>query len=179
VRRRKGAKTTVPAAERRPRPDLVERDFTAQAPDQLDVADITYTPTWTGFLYLAGVMDVYSRRIVGWRMATHLRTELVRDALDVALGQRRPVGVIHHSDEGCEYMSIGFGRCCRHAGVRPSMGSVGDCYDNAMAESFFATLARRPNPNMNPSTEAGQVQALPRSCCRLAGSCAAASCCLI
>ncbi len=138
--RRKGTVTTVPAAERRPQPDLVERDFTATAPDQLYVADITYVPTWAGFLYLAIVLDVFSRRVVGWCMATHLRAELVRAALDMALWQRRPCGVIHHSDQGSQYTSIDFGQRCQQAGVRPSMGSVGDCYDNAMAESFFATL---------------------------------------
>ena len=140
VTRRKGTVTTVPGEERRPQPDLVERDFTASAPNQLYVADITYIPTWAGFLYLAVVLDVFSRRIVGWRMATHLRSELVRDALDMALWQRRASGVIHHSDQGCQYTAIDFGERCREAGVRPSMGSVGDCYDNAMAESFFATL---------------------------------------
>jgi putative transposase len=140
VTRRKGTITTVAGPERRPHPDRVERDFTATVPDQLYVADITYIPTWTGFLYLAIVLDAFSRRIVGWRMATHLRTELVRGALDMALWQRRPSGVIHHSDQGCQYTSIDFGDRCREAGVRPSMGSVGDCYDNAMAESFFATL---------------------------------------
>jgi putative transposase len=140
VSRRRGAGPTVAGAERRPHPDRVERDFTATAPDQLYVADITYIPTWAGFLYLAIVLDVFSRRIVGWRMATHLRTELVRGALDMALWQRRPAGVIHHSDQGCQYTSIDFGDRCREAGVRPSMGSVGDCFDNAMAESFFATL---------------------------------------
>jgi len=140
VSRRKGTVTTVAGDERRPHPDRVERDFTATAPDQLYVADITYIPTWAGFLYLAIVLDVFSRRIVGWRMATHLRTELVRGALDMALWQRRPLDVIHHSDQGCQYTSIDFGDRCREAGVRPSMGSVGDCYDNAMAESFFATL---------------------------------------
>ena len=98
VKRRKGVVTTVPADERRPQPDLVERDFTASRPDQLYVADITYIPTWTGFLYLAMVLDVFSRRVVGWRMATHLRTELVADALDMALWQRQPYNVIHHSD---------------------------------------------------------------------------------
>ena len=140
VSRRKGTVTTVAADERRPQPDLVERDFTATAPDQLYVADITYVPTWAGFLYLAIVLDVFSRRVVGWCMATHLRAELVRSALDMALWQRRPWGVIHHSDQGCQYTSIDFGQRCQQAGVRPSMGSVGDCYDNAMAESFFATL---------------------------------------
>ncbi len=85
-------------------------------------------------------MTVFSRRIVGWSMANHLRTSLVLDALDMALAQRRPEGVIHHSDQGSQYTSIAFGTRCRRAGVRPSMGSVGDCYDNAMCESFFATL---------------------------------------
>ena len=100
----------------------------------------TYVPTWTGFLYLAVVLDVFSRRIVGWAMANHLRTELIVGALDMALERRRPEDVIHHSDQGCQYTSIEFGSRCREAGVRPSMGSVGDCFDNAMCESFFATL---------------------------------------
>ena len=104
------------------------------------MADITYIPTWAGFLYLAVVLDAFSRKIVGWAMATHLRTELVLEALNLALWQRRPVGVIHHSDQGTQYTSIAFGMRCREAGVRPSMGSVGDCFDNAMCESFFATL---------------------------------------
>jgi putative transposase len=104
------------------------------------VADITYIPTWVGFLYLAVALDVWSRRIVGWAMANHLRTELVLDALNMAVWQRQPSAVIHHSDQGCQYTSIAFGLRCREAGVRPSMGSVGDCYDNAMCESFFATL---------------------------------------
>ena len=97
-------------------------------------------PTWSGFLYLAVVLDVWSRRIVGWSMAAHLRTVLVLDALNMALSQRRPVGVILHSDQGSQYTSLAFGQRCREAGVCPSMGSVGDCYDNAMCESFFATL---------------------------------------
>ena len=137
---RKWATTTVRDEATRPAPDLVDRDFTATGPDQLWVADITYIPTWAGFLYLAVVLDVWSRRIVGWAMATHLRTELVLDALDMALWQRRPEAVIHHSDQGCQYTSLAFGGRCDKAGVRPSMGSVGDCYDNAMAESFFSTL---------------------------------------
>ena len=140
VTRRKWTKTTVRDEAGRPAPDLVDRDFTATGPDQLWVADVTYIPTWAGFLYLAVVMDVWSRRIVGWAMATHLRTELVLDALDMALWQRRPEAVIHHSDQGSQYTSVAFGGRCKQAGVRPSMGSVGDCYDNAMCESFFATL---------------------------------------
>lgn len=124
----------------RPAPDLVEREFVATAPNQLWVADITYIPTWAGFLYLAVVLDVFSRRIVGWAMETHLKTELVIDALDMAIGQRQPSTVIHHSDQGCQYTAVAFGLRCREVGVKPSMGSVGDAYDNAMCESFFATL---------------------------------------
>jgi putative transposase len=104
------------------------------------VADITYIPTWAGFLYLAVVVDVFSRRVVGWAMENHLRSELVLQALEMAYGQRRPSEVVHHSDQGTQYTSIGFGKRCEQMGVRPSMGSVGDCFDNAMAESFFATL---------------------------------------
>jgi len=121
-------------------PDLVDRNFVATAPNQLWVADITYVPCWTGWLYLAVVLDAWSRRIVGWSTATHLRTELVMDALNQAVGQRRPKEVVHHSDQGCQYTSIAFGLRCREVGVRPSMGSAGDAYDNAMCESFFATL---------------------------------------
>ena len=121
-------------------PDLVDRNFTAHRPDQLWVADITYIGTWTGFLYLAVVVDAFSRRVVGWAMATHLRAELVIDALNMAIWRRRPEGVIHHSDQGSQYTSIEFGKRCRRAGVRLSMGSRGDCYDNALCESFFATL---------------------------------------
>lgn len=140
ISRRKAPLTTIRSERARPAPDLVERDFTAEAPNQLWVADITYIPTLVGFLYLAVVLDTFSRRIVGWSMANHLRTELVLTALEMALSQRKPEGVIHHSDQGCQYTSIAFGARCRKAGVRPSMGSVGDCYDNALCESFFATL---------------------------------------
>jgi putative transposase len=140
VSRRKWIHTTVRDRNARPAPDLVERNFGAPQPNRLWVADITYIPTWAGFLYLAVVLDVFSRRIVGWAMETHLRTELVLEALDLALWQRRPAAVIHHSDQGSQYTSIQFGARCREAGVRPSMGSVGDCFDNAMCESFFATL---------------------------------------
>ena len=140
VSRRRPVYTTVRDHDARPAPDLVDRDFVAPGPDQLWVADITYIPTWAGFVYLAVVLDVWSRRVVGWALATHLRTELVLGALNMALGQRRPQAVIHHSDQGTQYTSIAFGLRCREAGVRPSMGSVGDAYDNAMCESFFATL---------------------------------------
>ena len=140
VSRRKRPITTKRDEQRRPAPDLIDRDFTAPGPDQLWVADITYVPTWAGFLYLAVVLDAWSRRVVGWAMATHLRTELVLDALNMALTQRHPTNVIHHSDQGCQYTSLAFGHRCQMMGVRPSMGSVGDAYDNAMCESFFATL---------------------------------------
>ena len=139
VTRRRSRVTTIRDGGRQA-PDLVNRDFMADRPDMLWVADITYIPTWAGFLYLAVVLDAFSRRIVGWSMATTLHTQVVLDALEMALQQRQPSGVIHHSDQGSQYTSIEFGRRCREAGVRPSMGSVGDAYDNAMAESFFATL---------------------------------------
>jgi len=138
--RRKSTITTIRSRDARPAPDLVDRNFRADRPDQLWVADITYIPTWAGFLYLAVVLDAYSRRVVGWAMANHLRTELVLDAFNMAIYRRKPDGVIHHSDQGTQYTSIAFGARCREAGVRPSMGSVGDCYDNAMCESFNATL---------------------------------------
>jgi len=121
--------------------DLVKRAFAATAPDRSWLADITYLPTWRGFLYRAVVLDACSRRVVGWSMADHLRAELVVDALDMALWSRRPAtGLVHHSDHGSQYTSLAFGRRCREAGIAVSMGSVGDCYDNALAESFFATL---------------------------------------
>jgi putative transposase len=140
VSRRPFVMTTRRDPTAQPAPDLVQRTFTVDGPNRLWVADITYIPTWAGFLYLAVVLDAWSRRVVGWAMATHLRTELVLDALNMAVGQRRPTQVIHHSDQGCQYTSLAFGRRCEDAGVRPSMGSVGDAYDNALCESFFATL---------------------------------------
>ena len=139
-RRRMGRRTTVRDPHARPAPDLVQRQFRASRRDAVWVADITYVPTATRVLYLAVVLDVWSRRVVGWAMAEHLRVELVLAALEMAVQQRRPTSVIHHSDQGCQYTAIAFGARCREAGVRPSMGSVGDCYDNALCESFFATL---------------------------------------
>ena len=141
VSRRRGfVITTRRDADRRPAPDLVNRRFIAERPDQLWVADMTYVPTWAGFIYLAVVLDAWSRRVVGWSIGEHMTAELVLAALNMALAQRRPDGVIHHSDQGCQYTSVAFGKRCREMGVRPSMGSVGDAYDNAMAESFFASL---------------------------------------
>ena len=141
VHRRHSTRTTLPDRDVAPAPDLVERMFSASCPDALWVADITYVPTWQGFLYVAVVLDAWSRRVVGWSMAGHLRTGLILDALDMAISRRRPgEGLIHHSDRGTQYTSIAFGRRCREAGIAISMGSTGDCFDNAMAESFFASL---------------------------------------
>jgi len=138
--RRRWLRTTVRRERARPAPDLVNRTFTASGPNQLWVADITYIPTWEGFLFLAVILDVFSRRIVGWAMASHMKTDLVLDALKMATEQRRPEGVIHHSDQGSQYTSYRFGSRCRALKIRQSMGSVGDCFDNAMCESFFASL---------------------------------------
>lgn len=140
VSRRKWITTTVRDHSASAAPDLVKRDFAVQGPDQLWVADITYVPTWAGFLYVAVVLDAWSRRIVGWAFAAHLRVELVLSALEMAVRQRQPRAVIHHSDHGSQYTALAFGDRCRQAGVRPSMGTVGDAFDNAMCESFFATL---------------------------------------
>lgn len=140
VHRRGFVVTTRRDKDSRPAPDLVERKFSADAPDKLWVADITYVPTWSGFLYLAVVLDVFSRRIVGWSMSTSLHTRVVLDALNMAVHNRRPNAVIHHSDQGTQYTSIALGIRAKEEGIQLSMGSVGDCYDNAMCESFFATL---------------------------------------
>lgn len=140
VSRRKFVVTTERDPRVRPAADLVDRNFYADAPNLLWVADITFVPTWAGFLYLAVVLDAFSRRVVGWAMGTRQRTQLVLDAMNMAVTQRKPSSVIHHSDQGSQYTSVAFGLRCKEMGVRPSMGSVGDCYDNAMCESFFATL---------------------------------------
>jgi putative transposase len=141
ITRRRYVVTTRRDRSARPAPDLVDRKFSATGPNQLWVADITYVPLLAGFLYLAVVLDVWSRKIVGWAMESHMRASLVTAALNMAVDQRAPAhGVVHHSDQGCQYTSVEFGSRCRETGVRPSMGSVGDCYDNAMCESFFATL---------------------------------------
>jgi putative transposase len=139
-RRRYEVVTTQRDPRRRSVPDLVNRNFTADEPNQLWVADATYIPTWAGFIYLAIVLDVWSRRVVGWSIRESLATELMLAALNMALEQRQPQQVIHHSDQGSQYTSLAFGTRCKARGVRPSMGSVGDAYDNAMAESFFASL---------------------------------------
>jgi putative transposase len=159
---REGHRTTWRDPEAQAAPDLVDRNFEVDGPDQLWVADITYVPTCVGFLYLAVVLDVWSRRVVGWAMETHLRTELVLGALNMAVLQRQPEQVIHHSDQGCQYTSTDFRDRCRETSVRPSMGSVGDCYDNAMCESFFATVERELLSRYRFQTQADARKALFR-----------------
>jgi putative transposase len=140
---KKWRRTTIRVPGVRVAEDLVDRAFMAAGPDRLWVADITYLRTWEGWLYLTAVQDVYSRRIVGWSMADHMRSELVVDALQMALARRRPgPGLIWHSDQGSQFVSLAFGQAARAAGIAQSMGSRGDCYDNAVAESFFATLKK-------------------------------------
>jgi putative transposase len=139
-RRRSFVVTTRRDPRQPPAPDLVKRQFRAAGPDELWVADMTYVPTWAGFIFLAIVLDVWSRRIVGWSIGEQMNTDLVLAALNMALTQRKPADVIHHSDQGSQYTSVALGQRCAKMGVRLSMGSVGDAYDNAMAESFFASL---------------------------------------
>jgi len=136
-------RTTVRVAGVRCAPDLVERDFTAEEPNRLWCADITYLRTWEGWLYLASVLDCFSRAIVGWCMLPTLRLELVEQALEMAVARRRPeAGLIHHSDHGSQYTAVIFGQRCEQLGIDVSMGSIGDCFDNAVCEAFHATLKR-------------------------------------
>lgn len=140
---KKRGRTTVRVPGVRVADDLVQRQFRPTAANVLWLADITYLRTWEGWLYLAAVQDAFSRRIVGWSMADHMRQELVVDALNMAIARRRPeAGLIHHSDQGGQYVSLGFGQAASDAGIARSMGSRGDCWDNAVAESFFATLKK-------------------------------------
>jgi putative transposase len=140
---KKRGRTTIRVPGVRVADDLVARNFTPAAPNVLWVADITYLRTWEGWLYLTAIQDAYSRRIVGWSMADHMRSELVVEALQMALARRRPArGLIHHSDQGSQFVSLAFGQQARDAGIAVSMGSRGDAYDNAVAESFFSTLKR-------------------------------------
>jgi putative transposase len=143
VRPQKRFKTTIRIPGLTPATDLVERQFRPDRPNVLWVADVTYLRTGEGWLYLAAVQDAYSRQIVGWSMTTHMRASLVVDALNMALARRRPdPGLIHHSDQGSQYVSLAFGRAASDAGIAVSMGSRGDAYDNAVAETFFATLKK-------------------------------------
>jgi putative transposase len=140
---KKRGRTTIRVPGVRVADDLVERRFRPPCPNALWLADITYLRSWEGWLYLAAVQDAYSRAIVGWSMAEHMRAELVVDALNMAVHRRRPApGLIHHSDQGSQYVALGFGQAARDAGIAISMGSRGDAYDNAVAESFFATLKK-------------------------------------
>ena len=138
-RRAKPWRTTRPDPQAARRPDLVQRDFAAAGPNELWVADISYLRCWEGLVFFAFVIDAYSRKIVGWQLATHMRTDLLLDALKMALGQRgtgADVELIHHSDRGSQYTSIDYGQTLNDHGVLASVGSVGDAYDNALAESF-------------------------------------------
>jgi putative transposase len=138
-RRGKPWRTTRPDPAARRRPDLVQRNFTAPGPDELWVADLSYLRCWEGLVFFAFVIDAYSRRVVGWQLAAHMRTTLVLDALRMALGTRLPgadVALVHHSDRGSQYTSIDYTQTLADHGVLASVGSVGDAYDNALAESF-------------------------------------------
>jgi putative transposase len=136
-------RTTIPAASPSQLPDLVGRAFTPVTPNALWYGDITYVRTWDGWGYIASVIDGYSRKVVGWAIADHMRTELVMDALRMALARRRPpCGVIFHADRGSQYTSKAFVEFCTEHGVRNSVGRTGICFDNAAAESFWATLKK-------------------------------------
>jgi transposase InsO family protein len=142
---RRKLRTTWRDKQATPAVDLVERDFTAEAPDELWVGDITYIPTDEGWLFVASVLDVCTRMVVGWSIADHMRTELCTDALASAAatrGKSRFVGTVFHSDHGCQYTSQDFKKRCRRMGIIQSMGTVGDSYDNAMAESLWSSLKR-------------------------------------
>lgn len=137
--KRRARKSTTAEAEAAP--DLVKRDFTAQRPDELWVADITYIPTWEGWLFLAAIVDVFTKRCCGWSMRNDLTADLVVDALGMAVTLRRPEGeTIHHSDRGSQYRSLAIGKTLKDSGIMASMGSKGDAFDNAAAESFMATI---------------------------------------
>ena len=139
--RGKKMRTTHRVALQQAAPDLVGRNFASEEPDRLWVADITYVRSKEGFVYLAFILDACSRKVVGWSMATHLRTELVVDALQMAIARRKPSpGLVHHSDRGVQYTSVSFGKRLEDEGLLPSMGRVGSAYDNALAEAFVATL---------------------------------------
>ena len=141
--KRKRGRTTIRVQGVRVADDLVRRNFQPAAPNLLWLADITYLRSWEGWLYLGAVQDAFSRAIAGWSMTEHMRAELVVDALEMGVSRRRPeAGLVHHSDQGSQYVSLGFGQAARDAGIAVSMGSKGDCYDNAVAESFFATLKK-------------------------------------
>jgi putative transposase len=152
-------RTTIGADQPVPAPDLIGRAFSAEQPNQKWCGDITYVKTWDGWAYLATVIDLYSRKVVGWAIADHMRTELVTAALDMAIAARRPpAGVIFHSDRGCQYTSHEFAAYCQQHNIRRSLGRTGICYDNAVSESFFATYKKelihtRPWPTIRDLTD--------------------------
>ena len=157
--RGKRRRTTRRDRDAAPAPDLVRREFAAPAPDLLWLADITYVKTDEGFLYLAFLLDAHSRRVVGWAMASHLKTELVIDALEMAVWRRKPgAGLIHHTDRGSQYTALSFGKRLEEVGIKPSMGRTGSALDNAMAESFVSTLkAEMVDRHRFPTREAARV----------------------
>jgi putative transposase len=156
-RRRKGC--TVPVAGIEPFGDLVGRDFRPGAANRVWCADIKQIKTGEGWLYLAAVQDLFSRRIVGWAMAGHMRQELVVAALEMAIDRRRPAkGTIHHSDHGGQFIGLTFGQTCHDAGIAQSMGAVGSCFDNAVAETFFATLTKELLLHQTPKAWATRAQ---------------------
>jgi putative transposase len=152
-------RTTVHGEHPVSAPDLIKRDFTAEGPNQKWCGDITYIKTWDGWAYLATVIDLYSRKLVGYAIADHMRTDLVTDALDMAIAARRPgPGVIFHSDRGTQYTSSEFARYCTKHKIRRSLGKTGICYDNAVSESFFASYKKelihtRPWPDLKSLVE--------------------------
>ena len=164
ARRGKRVRTTVPAADAARPADLVRRQFSPAAPDRLWVADFTYIPTWTGMVYVAFVIDAYSRRILGWRAATSMTTALVLDALEQALWSRRRdgagdlAGLVHHTDAGSQYTSIAFTERLAAAGVSGSVGTVGDAYDNALAESVIGLFKTELIKPRGPWRTAEQVE---------------------
>lgn len=154
-------RTTIPEPSAPRPPDLVNRRFTASRPNQLWVADLTYIRTWSGWVYVAFVLDVYSRLIVGWQLATHMRTDLPLDALEMALwrrGIKKNSGLIHHSDRGSQYVSIRYGERLIEAGATASVGSVADSYDNAMAEALNGSSKAELIEHQGPWRDADQVE---------------------
>ena len=147
-------RTTIGGDQPVPAPDLIGRDFTASRPDEKWCGDITYVKTWGGWAYLATVIDLHSRKLIGWAIATHMRTSLVTAALDMAISARKPSpGVVFHSDRGCQYTALAFAGYCTRNNIRRSLGRTGICYDNAVSESFFATYKKelihtRPWPSL-------------------------------
>jgi len=164
ARRGRRVRTTMPSATTARAADLVQRQFNPPAPNRTWVADFTYVPTWSGMVYLALVIDAYSRRILGWRAATSMRTELVLDALEHALWTRHQAGtttldgLMHHTDAGSQYTSIAFTERLAHAGAMPSVGSVGDAYDNALAESIIGLVKTELIKPRGPWRTAEQVE---------------------